>query len=159
MRFMLALALMTSVIAASHAADHSNPSQLQRNVGIGLGTLIFDGQDGLISQISAATTNATSGNQTFAITSGTLGAERPDSIVKNERVRDFLHDNMDMVARDIAAGGGEGVDVLAELLEVPAEERVYFARKLQANFTRIFPSAEVDHEMVLHNLAEVIEQA
>ncbi|TVR11218.1 MAG: DUF3015 domain-containing protein [Planctomycetota bacterium] len=159
MRFILAIIVAAATIAAVQAADHNNPSQLQRNVGIGLGTLIFDGNDGLFSQVAAATTNATSGNQTFAITSGTLGAERPDSIVKNERVRDFLHDNMDMVARDIAAGGGEGVDVLAELLEVPEGERVYFARKLQANFSRIFPSAEVDHEMVLHNLAEVIEQA
>ena len=43
----------------------------QKNYGCGLGSMAFEGNDGLISQVSAATTNGTSGNQTFGITSGT----------------------------------------------------------------------------------------
>ena len=39
------------------------------NCGCGLGTMIFDGNDGLISQIAAATTNGSFGNQTFGISS------------------------------------------------------------------------------------------
>ena len=66
--------LAISVLLASASMAFADK---QSNVGIGLGTEIFKGHDGLMSQTAAATTNGIFGNQTFAITSGTLGAEKP----------------------------------------------------------------------------------
>jgi hypothetical protein len=38
----------------------------QSNTGCGIGTIIFEGKDGLVSQVSAATTNSSFGNQTLS---------------------------------------------------------------------------------------------
>lgn len=126
---------------------------LKDNVGIGLGTMIFDGHDGLVSQVSAATTNGSFGNQTFAITSGTSNA-RPYAgfWAKNERVNSFTADNFDVLAREIAAGSGESLDSLAELMNIPTEKRAEFARTLQAHFAEIFTSTDVTHADLLSNL-------
>jgi hypothetical protein len=131
-----------------HAAD------LQDNVGIGLGTMLFEGKDGLLSQICAATTNGSFGNQTFAITSGTLGAKRPDSFVKNEQLNNFVKDNLDTLALNMATGSGETLDTLAELMNVPAADRAAFEKTLQANFDHIFTGPSVSHTEVLANLAQ-----
>jgi hypothetical protein len=48
----------------------------QKNTGCGLGTIVFEGQNGLVSQTFAVTTNGTFGNQTFGITSGTSNCEQ-----------------------------------------------------------------------------------
>ena len=126
---------------------------LKDNVGIGLGTMIFDGHDGLVSQVSAATTNGSFGNQTFAITSGTSNA-RPYAgfWAKNERVNSFTADNFDVLAREIAAGSGESLDSLAELMNIPADKRSAFAATLQAHFAEIFTSTDVTHADLLSNL-------
>ena len=47
-----------------------------KNTGCGLGSMAFEGQNGLMSQTAAATTNGIFGNQTFGITSATLNCER-----------------------------------------------------------------------------------
>jgi hypothetical protein len=62
----LALALATPVALAQQ-------DETANSTGCGLGTIIFEGQKGIAPQVLAVTTNGTSGNQTFGITSGTLG--------------------------------------------------------------------------------------
>jgi hypothetical protein len=147
---------VAALVAAAglHAAD-----DLRQNVGIGVGTMIFEGQSGLLSQICAATTNGCFGNQTFAITTGTLGARPWTGIVSNGEVQGFVRDNMDRLARDMAAGQGEAIDTLAELIAVPAAERATFAQKLQANFGVIYASPTVTSTEVVENLAKVVEKA
>jgi len=151
---LLSATLPLFAIGAIAAAD------LQDNVGIGLGTLLFEGHDGLVSQISAATTNGSCGNQTFAITSGTLGAKRPDSFfAKNEQLRNFVRDNMDALASDISVGSGETLATLAELMLVPAADRAAFAKRLQDNFGAIYSSPSVTHTEVIDHLAKVVDAA
>jgi len=137
------------------AADIVGNGDLQDNVGIGLGTMLFKGEDGLISQVSAATTNASFGNQTFAISSGTSGAKRPASFTNTDRVNTFVKDNLDALARDMAAGSGENLATLDELLGVNADQRAAFDRNLQAHFADIYTSATVTHTQVLANIAKV----
>ncbi|MCS6970465.1 MAG: DUF3015 domain-containing protein, partial [Planctomycetes bacterium] len=96
-------ALSTLAVLALSAPLYAS-DDLRANVGIGLGTVIFEGQSGLLSQVLAATTNGCFGNQTFAITTGTLGARPWKGIVSNGDVQRFVADNMDRLARDIAAG-------------------------------------------------------
>jgi hypothetical protein len=129
--------------------------QAARNTGCGLGTVLWgDKADGnTLSQTMQATTNGTFGNQTFGITSGTLECDQPAKFVQNERLLAFTADNMDLLARDIAAGQGETLDTVAELLEVPVAERPAFATTLQGNFDRIFITGQETAGVVLDRIS------
>ncbi|NNE08322.1 MAG: DUF3015 family protein [Gemmatimonadetes bacterium] len=126
------------------------------NTGCGLGTIAWEGKDGLLSQVCAATTNGTFGNQTFGITSGTLECERASALVASKQLNDFVGDNMDNLAMDISKGNGEYLSTLAVLLDVPVEERPALYSKLKANFTAIYPTENVTHIDVLNNLETVL---
>jgi ABC-type amino acid transport substrate-binding protein len=149
-KFLLPVAALIAA-ASLHSAD-----DLKSNVGIGIGTMIFEGQSGLLSQICAATTNGCFGNQTFAITTGTLGARPWTGIVSNGEVQTFVRENMDQLAREIAAGQGESVDTLAELIAVPAGQRADFAKTLQAKFDVIYSSPTVTSTEVVEHIAQVV---
>lgn len=118
--------------------------------------MIFEGKDGLLSQVCAATTNGTFGNQTFGITSGTLNCEKPSAFAMNEQLNKFVGDNMDNLAMDISRGRGEYLSTLATLLEVPVEARAALYDRLQANFARIYTSESVTHIDVLNNIEMVL---
>jgi hypothetical protein len=143
---MLFLASTCSFVTASELAD---------NCGCGLGTLILDGNDGLILQVLAVTTNGTFGNQTFGITSGTLDCDQPVSLVSNEKLNIFVAGNMDNLAKDIAMGQGESLATLAELLEISGENQDYFFANLQSNFANIFTSENITHADVIRNVLTV----
>ncbi len=145
----LALSLLTAGAGFAGQAD--------KNCGCGLGTILWEGKaDGsVISQSLQATTNATFGNQTFGITSGTLGCEQPVNIVKNDRILAFTRDNLDSLARDIAFGQGETLDALVELMEVPAAERSALFARLQLNFDNIFNTGEENSAMVLDRIIDI----
>lgn len=128
----------------------------QKNTGCGLGTLVFEGQNGLVSQTFAVTTNGTFGNQTFGITSGTSNCEQPKSYTRNEKLNTFVADNMDNLARDIARGNGEYVNTLAVLMDVPETQRISFRSHLQSHFSQIYPSDKVTHSEVVQNLIHVV---
>ena len=128
----------------------------QNNTGCGLGTMLFKDNDGLVSQVCAATTNESFGNQTFGITSGTLGCAKPATFTSNEKLNTFVAENMDNLARDIARGDGEYLTTLAVLLDVPVQDRPALYTRLQTNFSTIYPSAEVTHLDVLKNLETLL---
>ncbi|HVN25298.1 MAG TPA: DUF3015 domain-containing protein [Syntrophorhabdales bacterium] len=128
----------------------------QKNYGCGLGSMAWEGNDGLISQISAATTNGSSGNQTFGITSGTSNCTQYSEWTSNQKVNVFVADNMDSLAKDIAKGNGEHLDTLASLMNVPQKDRTAFNAKLQKNFARIYTSESVSAQDVVRNIEAVI---
>jgi len=128
----------------------------QKNYGCGLGSMAWEGNDGLISQVSAATTNGTFGTQTFGITSGTSNCTQYDTWTFNEKVNVFVTDNMDSLAKDIAKGKGEHLDTLASLMNVPEKDRAAFSSKLQKNFSRIYTSESVTAMEVIRNIEAVI---
>jgi hypothetical protein len=144
-RILLAAALTLLCVSAASAGQ---------NTGCGLGSTLWAGRANasILSQAFESTTNATLGNQTFGITSGTLGCSTPGKAVKNEQLNHFVKANMDNLAKDIAQGRGESLDAFAELLQVPVEKRAEFAAKLQGNFAKVFTSDQVV-------LAEVIDNA
>jgi hypothetical protein len=127
----------------------------QKNTGCGLGSMVFEGQNGLVSQTSAATTNGTFGNQTFGITSGTSNCEQYKTFTYNEKVNTFVADNMDNLARDIARGRGEYLNTLAVLMEVPDTQKGAFHSLLQAHFSDIYTSDKVTHSEVVKNILAI----
>jgi hypothetical protein len=122
------------------------------NTGCGLGYMIFkDNQDSLVKQVLAATTNNISGNQTFGITTGTLGCDKPTKIVSNDKINNYVRDNLDKIAMDAAKGNGESLSTLAKLLNV--DEKT-FSKKMQANFDKIFANENITYSKVLDNIAK-----
>lgn len=124
----------------------------QKNTGCGLGSMIMQGNDGLIFQVLAVTTNGTFGNQTFGITSGTLNCDKPARFANREKLENFVADNMDNLANDIAKGQGEYLNTLAVLMEVPEGSRADFYATLQNNFSKIYPSSKVVGADVLNGI-------
>jgi hypothetical protein len=151
-RFMLALVLISLIAIPAMSCFAAN----KENTGCGLGYLIMKGNDGLLIQVLAVTTNGTFANQTFGITSGTLECEKPGRFVSREKLNEYIADNMDNLANDIARGQGEYLNTLAVLMEVPEGSRTGFYSKLQDNFSQIYPSTEVTSIDVLNNIESLM---
>ena len=152
-RALLACAIIVVFASAAMAAG----GEARSNVGCGLGTMLFkNNADGSsLLQAFQATTNGTSGNQTFGVTSGTSECKQPGKFVKNDRVNEFVFANLDNLAKDIANGKGETLETLAELMGVPAAEREGFSRNLKAHFAEIFPGAGVEYAHVVNTIVRV----
>ncbi|OGS06650.1 MAG: hypothetical protein A2270_01345 [Elusimicrobia bacterium RIFOXYA12_FULL_51_18] len=127
------LGAIISVIfgSAAFAADYGA-------AGCGLGSLVFKEND--MTQVLAATTNGTFGNQTFGLTFGTSNCTNK-GLVKLAMVREsFIESNYKDLSRDAAAGKGEYVDNLAKLYGFSPETSVKFAMLLQSNYAAVFAS-------------------
>ena len=147
--FSAALFAVTTAATFAHADS---------NTGCGLGTVLWAGKaDSVLFQSFQATTNGTSGNQTFGITSGTLECKKPAKFVQNEKLIHFVQANMDTLAQDIAAGKGETLDTFAEMLGVQPGQNAAFNAKLQANFSKIFTSEQVALADVIDNSITVAQ--
>ena len=105
--------------------------------GCGLGSaVVFPDANEWHEHVLAATTNGTSGNQTFGMTSGTLGCEGANGPLKLAQA--FMEDNMDQLALDAAKGQGETLAALAEVIGVEAQDAAAFNRAMQSNFDSMF---------------------
>ncbi len=142
-------------VAAVFAIGSS--SAMAANVGsCGWGSKVFDGQSGIAPQVLAVTTNGTFGNQTFGITSGTSGCTQDGTVTSTWMTAMFIDGNKNALARDTAAGQGETLDALAQLIGVDAQDKGAFARLTQQNFARIFPSSAVTAAEIQLSLRDVI---
>jgi hypothetical protein len=119
--------------------------------------MLFEGgaNDSSLLQAFQATTNGTSGAQTFGISSGTSECDQPKKFVQNERLNEFVYANLDTLAKDIAQGGGESVQTLAELMQVAPEKREAFYRNLQTHFAEIFPRENVEYAQVVDTIVRL----
>ena len=143
---------MKKIISLIAAIGLTTAVYANENTGCGLGSMIIKDQSTSVLQALAATTNATSGNQTFGITSGTSDCNKPNSFVSNEKLNKFVEDNMDELALDISAGKGETLTTVAKLMNV--ENNPEFSAKLQANFSDIYSSQNVTSANVIDSIAK-----
>ncbi|MFP4561017.1 MAG: DUF3015 family protein [Thiohalorhabdus sp.] len=144
----------TAVVAVLAALPMSS-AMAKDSTGCGVGTMIFDGQEGVVPQVLAVTTNGTSGNQTFGITSGTLGCDQ-DGVVKSDaQLTAFVSSNMEKLAADMASGNGETLASVAELMDVPENERGAFYQAAKDNFASIYGGEQVTAGEVVAGLKGV----
>lgn len=129
-----------------------------QDIGCGLGTMVFEGQSGVAPKVLGATTNGTSGNQTFGITFGTLGCSSDGAITSREKLAMFIDGNMDNLARDIAVGEGETLANLSEVWGIADEDKDAFSALAQDNFAKVFTNSDVTSKDVLTNLNELVAQ-
>lgn len=149
---------LLAVAALGAALLASGSARADGDTGCGLGSQIWEGQSSVPAKVLAATTNGTLGNQTFGITSGTLGCE-PGSVIKAEqRLNVFAAANLDRLAREIAVGEGEALDALAHLYGVSDADRAGFAARLHARFDAIFPTASVTAGDVLAGIDRALAE-
>ncbi len=137
-------------LAAVVALSSSLVASTNNQTGCGLGAVIIKDDSSAVMLALQATTNGISGNQTFGITSGTLGCKKT-KLVMNEKAEEFVASNMDILAKEIAKGYGESLDTLAELLQV--EDKATFSVALQQNYNSIYTSQKVEMADVLDNIS------
>jgi hypothetical protein len=124
--------------------------------GCGVGSMVFKGQKGIAPQVLAVTTNGSTGNQTFGITSGTLGCTQDGVVTSNMKTAMFIESNKDQLARDMSVGSGETLAALSHLLGVETQDQVAFNRLTKDNVARIFKTESVATEQVVASLREVL---
>jgi hypothetical protein len=137
-------------IAAGNAYADAN------NVGCGWGSMVFDGKSDKMSQILAATTNGTFGNQTFGITSGTAGCAENSTVKQYSAVSTFMSANVDKVAHDMSVGKGESLDTLASLMGMTNEDKIAFSHMVKTNFATIFPNTSTTSTQALRTLSSLM---
>lgn len=140
---MLGLGLLFT--SANASADGYGPA------GCGLGSMIFEPDSGF-TQVFAATTNGTSGNQTFGITSGTSNCDSGGA--KTASAKAFVQTNRAVLAKDIARGNGETIVSLTKL--AGCQDPTAVGATLQRNFRSIFPNASISDVEVSANVVGVL---
>jgi len=123
--------------------------------GCGLGAMVWKGQSGIAPHVLAATTNGTFGNQTFGMTTGTLGCQTNESV---QSMAMYMDSNIDKVARDMSRGSGENLDTMAVLLGVDEADRDTFRKVLQENFATIFPSSDTTSGQAVDAIVALLEK-
>jgi hypothetical protein len=147
--YMKKLLIAGLIVLATPVAAFAN------SAGCGAGSMIFKGQSGLGPNILAATTNGSFGNQTFGMSSGTLGCNQNDTI--SAAADTFIDHNMERVARDMSTGGGEALDTLASLMGIQAEDKAAFFAATQASFSSIYSHGAVTSSDVVASLVDVMK--
>ena len=108
------------------------------DAGCGIGSQVWAGQSGKAPKILAATTNGLFLNQLFGITFGTLGCNGTGTVTA--KVLTFTNENAENLARDMAVGQGENLNILAELLQIKSQDKARFFAVSKANFKDIYAS-------------------
>ncbi len=128
------------------------------NVGCGVGSIIFEGQSGVAPQVLAATTNGILGNQTFGISSATLGCAKDGVVDVPGPMAMFIDTNLDKLAYEMAAGEGETLESLAALIGVEESDKSAFFAATRANFSEIIASEQTNSQEVIAALNRVLAQ-
>ena len=146
------IVLVTAIVIAASAGL----AQADDDIGCGLGTNLWKGESGLVPKVLGATTNGTFGNQTFGITTGTLGCSSEGVITADARLRMFAGANLDNLARDMAHGQGETLDAFATLMKVSDSDKPVFFAFTRSHFTALFADDDVTAGEMLAQLDKLL---
>ena len=120
----------------------------------GWGNMLFDGDSGPVHFL-ASTTNGTSGNKTFGMTSGTNGCSMDGALTYGGK--SMVGSIMDEFSEDVARGNGEALNAVAVAYGIDKSDRDAFASTMHENFAVIFPSENVTAEEVMTSMNEVMK--
>ncbi|WMS88728.1 DUF3015 domain-containing protein [Pleionea litopenaei] len=146
---------MKKVLLGAIVLVGSTSVMAEAGPGCGLGAQVFKGKSGTVSHVLAATTNGTSGNQTFGMTSGTLGCNTSQTI---QVATLYMDSNIDKVAADMSKGDGEALNALAELLGVESQDKARFNALLKSNFDKVFTSTETTSDEAIQNIVALLKK-
>jgi hypothetical protein len=118
--------------------------------GCGLGSQLM-GKDG--NQVLAITSNGTSGNQTFGISSGTSNCVTASE--QTAQIKTFIDNNYDAIITDMAKGQGETIRTLSGFYGCNTEA---LGTELQAQYAKVAP-AQADSGKMMVNINNLIDQS
>lgn len=148
----LRLSVAVLPLCATGAWAAANPDN---GPGCGLGKLAWSDYDhpkSIAPQVMMATTNGTSGSQTFGISSGTSGCTNDGTIMAEHKVNVFTAANYDRLSQEMARGGGEHLASLAELMGVPEESRPEFFALAQTQYASLVASGNTTPAAMIETL-------
>jgi hypothetical protein len=148
-RSILAAALLGLSLGASAEAP-GGPS-------CGWGNMLFEGNSGMAFHFLASTTNGTTGNATFGMTSGTNGCSTDGRLTYSGKSLLAQASVMEEFTQDVARGQGDAMNAVAISMGVPAEARPVFAQVMHQHFDQLFPSADATADQVYGNMLEVMK--
>ena len=151
---LLGKGLMVAVLASMSLGAHAAAAG---GNGCGWGNMLFKGQRGGVAHFLASTTNGTSGNATFGMTSGTNGCSTNGTLTYGGRPMIALNGMMDELSEDMAKGNGEALTTYAVVLGVAPEDREHFAAVTHEHFQQIFSKADVTADDVHNNTLAVLK--
>jgi hypothetical protein len=134
-------ALSTSAMAAGGPA------------GCGLGSVLFEGKQGLVFNVLAATFNGSSGSQTFGMSTGTLNCNVSDSTTVSKI--NFIEANKVALATEVAQGQGETLASLATVYG--CNNLPVMSSALKVNYETIFGTAQTA-EMINTKITNVLAE-
>ncbi|PWB14060.1 hypothetical protein DCO44_10895 [Acinetobacter sp. AM] len=146
--------MLKKVALAAVLAIGSTAAFADSDAGCGIGSEIWAGQSGKVPKLLAATTNTIFLNQLFGITFGTLGCSGSGTVTAQAVT--FTNENAEALARDMAVGQGESLNVLAELLNIKAQDKARFFAVSKQNFAEIYSTENKDSYQVLTSLQAVM---
>ena len=146
--------MLKKMALAAVLAVGSTAAFADKDVGCGIGSQIWEGQSGKVAKILAGTTNGLFANQHFGITFGTLGCSGTGTVTAQAVT--FTNENAESLARDMAVGEGESLNVLAELLNIQSEDKARFFEVSKQNFAKIYSAENQDALQVLASLQAVM---
>lgn len=141
--------------AALLAASSSAFAEAPGGPDCGWGNMLFDGQSGIGPHFLASTTNGTSGNATFGMTTGTNGCSANGTLTYGGK--SLISSIMNEFSEDVARGDGEALNAVAVMYGVDKADRDAFATTMHENFAVIFPSEDVTAEEVMASMNEVMK--
>lgn len=107
--------------------------------GCGLGAVVMEGKDGRGANIAASVLNGLIPNTFFMTTGdGLMGCDPTQTVQNDEATEIFVARNMDQLSSEAAQGGGDYLNVLADLMGIADEDREAFKKVTQENFDQLF---------------------
>jgi len=104
--------------------------------GCGLGSIIIGNKPGIV-QVFAATSNATSYNQTFAVTTGTSNCSGGGSSYNQQQQEIFAAVNKSILEQEMATGRGEKLSAFADLFGCSQNHAVSFGDMTRKEYTEL----------------------
>ena len=127
------------------------PALADNDVGCGVGTMVMEGEKGLGPKLAASCTNGLT-FQSISITFGLLNCNGRNTVTADAELRKFAAANIDRLARDVARGEGEALEVVAHLLQVSETAKPAFFAYTQAHFEALFPDESTTSNEMLDSL-------
>ena len=142
-------------LALISASTVANAGAAGGDGGCGWGQALFKGQTGMATHVLAGITNASTGNNTFGMTTGTNGCSTTGTLGYGGQ--SVVSSIMDEFSEDVARGEGDAMDTVSVVYGVDAQDRDTFAKVMHENFTTLFPSEDVTADELMASIEEIMK--
>ena len=130
--------IVSSVVVLLSAVPFSHAEET--GAGCGLGAVVMEGKDGKGANIAASILNNIAIPNTFFMTTGDgiMGCDPTQTVQNDQATEIFVARNMDQLTTEAAQGGGDYLNVLADMLGIADQDRDAFRKVTQENFDQLF---------------------